>query len=285
MQAKGASATAYRRSLEAVLSRQLRAGVTVATPIARPFTKAPRTSSSRYDDRRRRWPPKVGHQLTASATDPSASHRLVRLQLTGGDDAPRRARTALRSPLDWQVTATAASDAELVVSELVTNSVRHANVRAHEALILELLTLDDRLRIVVSDPGLEAQAAERRPPTPEPPGGVRVVPRSGFVRFMGSRERRRRTDSGLVRAPVRPQPGRRLTPARRRPPPSRRSCRRCRVCRNRHEVPRQLGAFERPFGPSSRDGALADGLPVRASPSWSSCHAASSSSFDGALNS
>ena len=108
--------------------------------------------------------------MTASTTDPSASHRLIRLRLEGGDDAPRRARTALRSLLDGHVSETAAADAELVVSELVTNSVRHANVRAHEALTLELLTLDDRLRIAVTDPGSKLKPRGVAP-DPGTPGG------------------------------------------------------------------------------------------------------------------
>ena len=93
-----------------MLTRRLRTGVTVDTSITRPYT---------------------------NAYGASESDRLIRLRLTGGDDAPRRARTALRSLLDGHVAPTPAWDAELVVSELVTNSVRHANVRGHEAVTLE----------------------------------------------------------------------------------------------------------------------------------------------------
>jgi anti-sigma regulatory factor (Ser/Thr protein kinase) len=51
----------------------------------------------------------------------------------------------------------AASDAALIVSELVTNSVLHANVGVHQALNLELAWLDDRIRIAVTDPGSELE--------------------------------------------------------------------------------------------------------------------------------
>jgi anti-sigma regulatory factor (Ser/Thr protein kinase) len=51
----------------------------------------------------------------------------------------------------------AASDAALIVSELVTNSVLHAEVGVHKTLVLELTRLDDRLRISVSDPGSELE--------------------------------------------------------------------------------------------------------------------------------
>lgn len=113
-------------------------------------------------------PPSRAHIRTP--TEPSESDRLIRLRLTGGDDAPRRARTALRSLLDGHVTTTAAWDAELVVSELVTNSVRHANVRGHEAVTLEILTLDDRVRIAVTDPGSKLKPRSVAP-DPGTPGG------------------------------------------------------------------------------------------------------------------
>jgi anti-sigma regulatory factor (Ser/Thr protein kinase) len=58
---------------------------------------------------------------------------------------------------DGHVSATAASDTALLVSELVTNSVRHANAGAHEALTLEVLTLGDRLRVIVTDPGCKRE--------------------------------------------------------------------------------------------------------------------------------
>ena len=76
----------------------------------------------------------------------------------------------MRSLLDGHVTTTAAWDAELVVSELVTNSVRHANVRGHEAVTLEILTLDDRVRIAVTDPGSKLKPRSVAP-DPGTPGG------------------------------------------------------------------------------------------------------------------
>lgn len=50
-----------------------------------------------------------------------------------------------------------ASDAALVASELVTNSVIHADVGIHETILLELTTLGDHLRIAVTDPGCELE--------------------------------------------------------------------------------------------------------------------------------
>jgi anti-sigma regulatory factor (Ser/Thr protein kinase) len=49
------------------------------------------------------------------------------------------------------------SDAALIVSELVTNSVIHANVGSDDALCLQLTPLGDHLRIAVIDPGSELE--------------------------------------------------------------------------------------------------------------------------------
>jgi anti-sigma regulatory factor (Ser/Thr protein kinase) len=48
---------------------------------------------------------------------------------------------------------TVASDAELIVSELVTNSVRHASVGSDQLVTVHLVLLGDYLRITVTDPG------------------------------------------------------------------------------------------------------------------------------------
>jgi anti-sigma regulatory factor (Ser/Thr protein kinase) len=54
---------------------------------------------------------------------------------------------------DDGVDGTILADATLIVSELVTNSVRHANVGVQKLLSVDVTTLEDRLRITVSDPG------------------------------------------------------------------------------------------------------------------------------------
>ena len=64
--------------------------------------------------------------MTASAFQPPDSQRSISMRIPGGDDAPTRARRSVRAQLAGQIPATTASDAELLVSELVTNSVVHA---------------------------------------------------------------------------------------------------------------------------------------------------------------
>jgi anti-sigma regulatory factor (Ser/Thr protein kinase) len=80
----------------------------------------------------------------------------------------------VRSLLEGHIPATSASDAALLVSELVTNSVVHANVGAGRALTVEVTTLDDRVRIAVTDPGSCLRPCIL-PPDPETPGGLGLM--------------------------------------------------------------------------------------------------------------
>jgi anti-sigma regulatory factor (Ser/Thr protein kinase) len=65
--------------------------------------------------------------------------------------------------LDDQFARGRASDAALIVSELVTNSVLHAHVGEDQSLTVELTRLADRLRITVADPGSEREPCLQRP--------------------------------------------------------------------------------------------------------------------------
>jgi anti-sigma regulatory factor (Ser/Thr protein kinase) len=64
----------------------------------------------------------------------------------------------------------------VIVSELVTNSVVHANVGHDQSLCVQLTPLGDRLRIAVTDPGSESEP-RLLPQDPAAPGGfgLRVV--------------------------------------------------------------------------------------------------------------
>src|SRR5689334_15399972 len=94
--------------------------------------------------------------------------------ITGGNDAPTRARRWVRSQLEGHVPASSVADAELLVSELVTNSVVHANVGAGRALSVDVTTLDERLRIAVSDPGSRLRP-RMLPADPQTPGGLGLL--------------------------------------------------------------------------------------------------------------
>jgi anti-sigma regulatory factor (Ser/Thr protein kinase) len=75
------------------------------------------------------------------------------------------------SHLDPEATHVHASDAALIVSELVTNSVLHADIDTHQTLSLELTTLNDHLRIAVIDPG-SPLLPRLLPLDPARPGGL-----------------------------------------------------------------------------------------------------------------
>jgi two-component sensor histidine kinase len=76
----------------------------------------------------------------------------------------------LLTRLDAGVSTSRAADAALIVSELVTNSVLHAEVGADRAILLELTALGDRLRIAVIDPGSHLEP-RILPANPDVPGG------------------------------------------------------------------------------------------------------------------
>lgn len=66
--------------------------------------------------------------------------------------APSRGRRSVRDVLDW-APADAADRAELLVSELVTNSVVHAGLGAEEDVDLHIACGRGHVRVEVVDPG------------------------------------------------------------------------------------------------------------------------------------
>lgn len=88
---------------------------------------------------------------------------LVSLQLPGAPIAPRVARHALGG-FDWQL-GTAHDDVVLLVSELVTNAVRHAEVDAGRPVLLTVWADEEEVRVEVHD---EGQGPGPQPRTPEP---------------------------------------------------------------------------------------------------------------------
>jgi anti-sigma regulatory factor (Ser/Thr protein kinase) len=90
--------------------------------------------------------------------------------IAGGKGAPARARRHLLAQLDAGVCSSRAADAALLVSELVTNSVVHAQVGPDRAILLELTTLPHHVRIAVIDPGSH-QEPRILASDPDAPGG------------------------------------------------------------------------------------------------------------------
>jgi anti-sigma regulatory factor (Ser/Thr protein kinase) len=78
--------------------------------------------------------------------------------------APAAARGAL-APLGGIVSEDTLKATELLVSELVTNAVRHAGLRSEDWIDMRVEVLDDRVRVSVTDPG---HGFARPPPDPRP---------------------------------------------------------------------------------------------------------------------
>jgi serine/threonine-protein kinase RsbW len=77
--------------------------------------------------------------------------------------APAAARCGMRRWLTAQVPDEVLDDAQLVVSELLTNSLRHAGVTPHDVLHVRVELADGVLRLEVEDPGTEGSIAPSAP--------------------------------------------------------------------------------------------------------------------------
>jgi anti-sigma regulatory factor (Ser/Thr protein kinase) len=105
-----------------------------------------------------------------AATGPTpAPGKSMTAVLEPGLGSPAEARAAL-SPLADAVPPLLYMDLCLLVSELVTNSVRHARLRPGDLIRLRVEVSDLMLRVEVSDPG-EGFVAEIPEPTASGPGG------------------------------------------------------------------------------------------------------------------
>jgi anti-sigma regulatory factor (Ser/Thr protein kinase) len=114
--------------------------------------------------------------LNAFLTEPPDPHAAISRRIQGGSDAPLRARRLVLSQLAGQLTEVGAADLALIISELVTNSVCHANVGPHQTLTVDCARLSDRLRVTVTDPGSRLEPHLRCPDQLASEGyGLRVV--------------------------------------------------------------------------------------------------------------
>jgi serine/threonine-protein kinase RsbW len=75
------------------------------------------------------------------------------LRLRGGPDAARRARQAVLSHFGHELGTREQDDVELLISELVSNSVRHAGVGSDQRLAIAIRRVADRLHLAVIDHG------------------------------------------------------------------------------------------------------------------------------------
>ena len=100
---------------------------------------------------------------------PGASRESIAVELEPSSDCPAAARAAL-SPLAGAIPTRVYSDLRLQVSELVTNSVRHAKLQPGDLIRLQIELSDRLLRVQVSDPG-QGFSAKIPDPVEGEPGG------------------------------------------------------------------------------------------------------------------
>lgn len=93
----------------------------------------------------------------------------IRLRVAGGRGAPRRARGLIADRLRGTLDADALYDVEVLVSELVTNAVRHGGCGDRTEVDLRLVVGAGRIRVEVGDGGPGFRRPEK--PTPRPDGG------------------------------------------------------------------------------------------------------------------
>jgi anti-sigma regulatory factor (Ser/Thr protein kinase) len=84
-------------------------------------------------------------------------------ELAGGPYAVTAARLAL-SDLESHLEASIAFDVRLLVSELVTNSVKHARVTEEDSIMLDVRLSERVVRIEVRDPGPGFDPPAAHPP-------------------------------------------------------------------------------------------------------------------------
>lgn len=89
-----------------------------------------------------------------------ASDDVLTFQFPPTTDAVPAARAAL-DPLRDEIDAEVMDDARLLVSELVTNAVRHARLGPHDVIEVSARVDDGILRIAVRDAGVGFEVAPR----------------------------------------------------------------------------------------------------------------------------
>jgi anti-sigma regulatory factor (Ser/Thr protein kinase) len=86
-----------------------------------------------------------------------------------GPEAPAKARSAVNEWLDGSVDRTAVDDVKLLVSELVTNAVRHPREDGHIELAVRVR--DGKIHVEVTDPGDGFSKPRIGSPPPDALGG------------------------------------------------------------------------------------------------------------------
>jgi len=93
---------------------------------------------------------------------PRALHTRLEFEIAGGRQAPRIAREVVRG-LGTELDAQRLNEVRLLVTELVTNCVRHAHIGGAQTVTVSLELDESTLYVAVSNPGTGFE-----PPAPPP---------------------------------------------------------------------------------------------------------------------
>jgi signal transduction histidine kinase len=100
---------------------------------------------------------------TLTAGGSRADDELVELAIEPGPRAPSVARRAIAGALGDRVAEPVLANAQLVMSELVTNSVRHSGAQDGDELVVRLRVWQDGCRLEVEDAGHDGVIAPGSP--------------------------------------------------------------------------------------------------------------------------
>ena len=104
-----------------------------------------------------------GRLETLSREASRADDDLVELMIEPGPGAPGVARRAIAGALGERVAEPVLANAQLVMSELVTNSVRHSGMPDGDELVVRVRVWRDGCRLEVEDSGHDGVIAPRSP--------------------------------------------------------------------------------------------------------------------------
>lgn len=87
----------------------------------------------------------------------------IELDLPASPDAACTARSAVTQRFHANVAEKALDDVRLLVTELITNALRHAGLRPGDRVLFRASLADDRMRVEVHDPGRNGEVTQREP--------------------------------------------------------------------------------------------------------------------------
>jgi anti-sigma regulatory factor (Ser/Thr protein kinase) len=89
--------------------------------------------------------------------------RLAEIAVPTGSGAPGAARQVVAHCLSRLVTPRILEQTQLLISELVTNSLRHADLRGDDSVLVRIYLHAESLRIEIENPGAAGVVALQRP--------------------------------------------------------------------------------------------------------------------------